>query len=70
MIEFLAIGAHAVRRARIKPGQSVLVVGAGPIGIAAALFAKLRAGSSRRWTAARIAWTSAASIWARTMSWR
>jgi 2-desacetyl-2-hydroxyethyl bacteriochlorophyllide A dehydrogenase len=41
MIEFLAIGAHAVRRARIQPGQSVLVVGAGPIGIAAVLFAKL-----------------------------
>jgi len=42
MVEFLAIGAHAVRRADIKPGQSVLVVGAGPIGIAAALFAKLK----------------------------
>lgn len=41
MVEFLAIGAHAVRRARITLGQSVLVVGAGPIGIAAALFAKL-----------------------------
>lgn len=44
MIEFLAIGAHAVRRAGITPGQSVLVVGAGPIGIAAALFAKLQGG--------------------------
>jgi len=42
MIEFLAIGAHAVRRADARPGQQVLVVGAGPIGIAAALFAKLR----------------------------
>jgi 2-desacetyl-2-hydroxyethyl bacteriochlorophyllide A dehydrogenase len=41
MIEFLAIGAHAVRRAAVRPGQDVLVVGAGPIGIAAALFAKL-----------------------------
>lgn len=41
MVEFLAIGAHAVRRARIEPSQSVLVVGAGPIGIAATLFAKL-----------------------------
>lgn len=41
MVEFLAIGAHAVRRARLAPGQSVLVVGAGPIGIAATLFAKL-----------------------------
>jgi 2-desacetyl-2-hydroxyethyl bacteriochlorophyllide A dehydrogenase len=42
MIEFLAIGAHAVRRAAVRTGQQVLVVGAGPIGIAAALFAKLR----------------------------
>lgn len=42
MIEFLAIGAHGVRRADVQPGQTALVVGAGPIGIAAALFAKLR----------------------------
>ena len=42
MVEFLAIGAHAVRRADVRPGQSALVVGAGPIGIAAALFAKLK----------------------------
>jgi 2-desacetyl-2-hydroxyethyl bacteriochlorophyllide A dehydrogenase len=41
MIEFLAIGAHAVRRAAVSTGQKVLVVGAGPIGIAAALFARL-----------------------------
>ena len=41
MIEFLAIGAHAVRRAAVQPGQRVLVVGAGPIGIAVALFAGL-----------------------------
>jgi 2-desacetyl-2-hydroxyethyl bacteriochlorophyllide A dehydrogenase len=41
MIEFLAIGAHAVRRAQVRPGQRVLVVGTGPIGIAAAIFARL-----------------------------
>jgi 2-desacetyl-2-hydroxyethyl bacteriochlorophyllide A dehydrogenase len=41
MIEFLAIGAHAVRRVEMQPGCRVLVVGAGPIGIAAALFANL-----------------------------
>jgi 2-desacetyl-2-hydroxyethyl bacteriochlorophyllide A dehydrogenase len=40
MIEFLAIGAHAVRRAAIQPGERALVVGAGPIGMAAALFAR------------------------------
>jgi 2-desacetyl-2-hydroxyethyl bacteriochlorophyllide A dehydrogenase len=44
MIEFLAIGAHAVRRADVRPGQRVLVSGTGPIGIACALFAKLRGG--------------------------
>jgi 2-desacetyl-2-hydroxyethyl bacteriochlorophyllide A dehydrogenase len=42
MIEFLAIGAHAVRRGDVKPAQRVLISGSGPIGIACALFAKLR----------------------------
>jgi 2-desacetyl-2-hydroxyethyl bacteriochlorophyllide A dehydrogenase len=40
-VEFLAIGAHAVRRAAIAKGERVLVVGAGPIGLGAALFAKV-----------------------------
>jgi len=44
MVEFLAIGAHGVRRADVKPGQRVLVVGAGPIGMAAMIFAKARGG--------------------------
>jgi 2-desacetyl-2-hydroxyethyl bacteriochlorophyllide A dehydrogenase len=42
MIEFLAIGAHAVRRGDVDAGQRVLVVGIGPIGLAAAIFATLR----------------------------
>ncbi len=42
MIEFMAIGAHAVRRGGVQPGQRVLVVGAGPIGIAVAIFAELQ----------------------------
>jgi 2-desacetyl-2-hydroxyethyl bacteriochlorophyllide A dehydrogenase len=42
MIEFLAIGAHAVRRGAVREGERVLVVGAGPIGMAAAVFSKLR----------------------------
>lgn len=42
MVEFLAIGAHAVRRGEVSPGDSVLVTGAGPIGLGAALFARLR----------------------------
>lgn len=44
MVEFLAVGRHAVRRADIRPGDRVLVVGAGPIGIATALFASLAGG--------------------------
>jgi 2-desacetyl-2-hydroxyethyl bacteriochlorophyllide A dehydrogenase len=40
MIEFLAIGAHAVARAQLAPGARVLVVGAGPIGVATGLFAR------------------------------
>ena len=42
MLEFLAIGAHAVRRGDIQPAQRVLVVGMGPIGMAVAIFAILR----------------------------
>ena len=41
MVEFLAIGAHAVARAQIRPGQRALVVGTGPIGVGVTLFAKL-----------------------------
>ena len=33
LIEPLAIGAHAIRRAAVQPGEFVLVVGAGPIGL-------------------------------------
>jgi 2-desacetyl-2-hydroxyethyl bacteriochlorophyllide A dehydrogenase len=41
MTEFLAIGAHAVARSGTGSGDVVLVTGAGPIGIGAALFARL-----------------------------
>jgi 2-desacetyl-2-hydroxyethyl bacteriochlorophyllide A dehydrogenase len=44
MVEFLSVGAHAVRRGEAKAGERVLVVGAGPIGVAVALFAR-RAGA-------------------------
>lgn len=40
-VEFLAIGAHAVRRSETPEGSSGLVVGAGPIGLGAALFARI-----------------------------
>jgi 2-desacetyl-2-hydroxyethyl bacteriochlorophyllide A dehydrogenase len=39
-VEFLAIGAHAVRRGDVGPGDRVLVVGAGPIGLGSVLFAR------------------------------
>jgi 2-desacetyl-2-hydroxyethyl bacteriochlorophyllide A dehydrogenase len=42
MVEFLAIGAHGVQRSGARPMSRVAVVGAGPIGIAAAIFAKAR----------------------------
>ena len=43
-VEFLAIGAHAVRRGSVHAGQRVLVIGAGPIGIGAAIFARIAGG--------------------------
>lgn len=43
-VEFLAIGAHAVRRSGMKSGARVLVVGAGPIGLGTALFAHIAGG--------------------------
>lgn len=44
-VEFLAIGAHAVRRAQVAYPDKVLVVGAGPIGLGVALFAALTGAS-------------------------
>ncbi|MFC5701363.1 zinc-binding alcohol dehydrogenase family protein [Cohnella faecalis] len=40
VVEPLAIGAHAVRRAEPKQGENVLVIGAGPIGLGVMAFAK------------------------------
>jgi threonine dehydrogenase-like Zn-dependent dehydrogenase len=44
LVEPLSIGAHAVKRANIQPGEYVLVVGAGPIGLGTIEFAKLAGG--------------------------
>ncbi|HOZ85136.1 MAG TPA: zinc-binding alcohol dehydrogenase family protein [Niabella sp.] len=41
LVEPLAIGAHGVRRADIKPGDYVLVIGAGPIGLGAMELARI-----------------------------
>jgi 2-desacetyl-2-hydroxyethyl bacteriochlorophyllide A dehydrogenase len=40
-VEFLAIGAHAVRRSLAPVGARALVIGAGPIGLGTALFSRI-----------------------------
>ncbi|SFC15576.1 Threonine dehydrogenase [Parapedobacter composti] len=41
LVEPFAIGAHGVRRAGVGPGEYVLVVGAGPIGLGTMTFARI-----------------------------
>tara|TARA_B110000037_G_scaffold192394_1_gene226579 strand:+ start:456 stop:1466 length:1011 start_codon:yes stop_codon:yes gene_type:complete len=41
LVETLGIGCHAVERARLEEGESVVVVGAGPIGLTVVQFAVL-----------------------------
>ncbi|WP_158857034.1 zinc-binding alcohol dehydrogenase family protein [Lunatibacter salilacus] len=45
IIEPLCIAAHAVKRAQITPGQRILVIGCGPIGLAIIRFANLAGGT-------------------------
>lgn len=40
LVETLGIGAHAVERAGLEPGEFVLVIGAGPIGLSVIQFAQ------------------------------
>lgn len=44
LVEPLAIGAHGVRRAGVKPADFVLVIGAGPIGLGTMEFARIAGG--------------------------
>jgi 2-desacetyl-2-hydroxyethyl bacteriochlorophyllide A dehydrogenase len=44
LIEPLAIGAHGIRRADIKEGEFVLVIGAGPIGLGVMEFTQIAGG--------------------------
>jgi 2-desacetyl-2-hydroxyethyl bacteriochlorophyllide A dehydrogenase len=39
LVETLGIGAHAVKRSQLQAGEDVLVIGAGPIGLAVSQFA-------------------------------
>src|SRR3954471_4931849 len=41
LVETLAIGCHAVNRSALTSGENCLVIGAGPIGLASIVFAKL-----------------------------
>ncbi len=41
LVETLAIGCHAVDRGNPKPGENVVIIGAGPIGLSALEFVKL-----------------------------
>ncbi|HEX8462571.1 MAG TPA: zinc-binding alcohol dehydrogenase family protein [Segetibacter sp.] len=45
LVEPLAIGAHGVRRASVEPGEFVLVIGAGPIGLGTMEFARIAGGN-------------------------
>lgn len=40
LVEPLAVGLHAVKKAQISAGDSVLIVGAGPVGLAVALWCR------------------------------
>lgn len=40
LVEPLAVGLHALKKARLQPGARALVLGAGPIGLATALWAR------------------------------
>ena len=40
MVEPLAVGLNAVRRAGLRPGDTVLIVGAGPVGLSVALWCR------------------------------
>jgi Threonine dehydrogenase and related Zn-dependent dehydrogenases len=42
LVETLGIGAHAVERAAVEPGETVLVIGAGPIGLSTLPFLQAR----------------------------
>lgn len=44
LVEPLAIGQHGVNRAGVKPGEFVLVIGAGPIGLGTMEFARIAGG--------------------------
>ncbi len=47
LVETLGIGVHAVARSGLRPGEEVLVVGAGPVGLSVVQFARAAGGRVR-----------------------
>ena len=45
LVEPLAIGAHGIRRAAVRKGEFVLIIGAGPIGLGLMEFARIAGGT-------------------------
>jgi threonine dehydrogenase-like Zn-dependent dehydrogenase len=45
LVEPLAIGAHGIWRAGVQPGEYVLIIGAGPIGLGLMEFARIAGGN-------------------------
>jgi (R,R)-butanediol dehydrogenase/meso-butanediol dehydrogenase/diacetyl reductase len=46
LVEPLAVGLHAIERAHVTPADDVLVVGAGPVGLAVSMWARLQGARS------------------------
>src|SRR5690606_30320780 len=64
LVEMLAIGEHAAARADITPNDTVLVIGAGPIGLGAMAAARQRSDRVLAWdlSSARLAFLSTLGI--------
>jgi len=82
MAEPISIGVRAVQRARIEPGEHVVVLGAGPIGQSICLLARerdahvlvidpqeSRLGLSREMGAEGLAWTTSQEVVQRAREW-
>ncbi|HET8978434.1 MAG TPA: alcohol dehydrogenase catalytic domain-containing protein [Solirubrobacteraceae bacterium] len=82
MAEPVSVAVHAVRRARISPGERVVVLGAGPIGQCLTLVARERGAEvllvdlqesrlrlGRRMGAETLAWTDADAVVAAARDW-
>ena len=68
LIETLGIGAHAVVRGELEPGEQALVIGAGPIGLGVILFAKAAGANVRVIEPNRFRQTFAEQLGAEVMS--